>query len=69
MGCAYGFSCGTGSYSETNSVNPDPKNFKIIKTEITQFDTTIMLVNYPNCTTFGGNKLLLLKGLWNTINL
>jgi hypothetical protein len=23
-----------------------------------------MKVNYPNCTTFGGDKLLLLRGIW-----
>jgi len=46
-------------------VNPDPRNFKVIWATAVN-GNTIMMVNYPNCTTFGGNKLLLLRGVWPT---
>lgn len=39
------------------SINPDPKNFKIIKEEKIN-DLTIVEVVYPDCTNFEGKKLM-----------
>jgi len=40
-----------------NSVNPDPSSFKVKK--FYKFNGLfVSLVNYPNCTTFEGNKIL-----------
>ena len=41
--------------------NPNPWNFKILKTE--QFKNAhVLLIQYPDCTTFEGTKLLVIKG-------
>lgn len=40
---------------------PDPYKFKIIKHEKVG-GGTIVLANYEGCISFGGNKLMLLKG-------
>lgn len=41
--------------------NPDPKNFKILKfEEIGNY--TVLKVNYPNCTNFEGNKIMVYFG-------
>mgnify|MGYP001768859262 CR=1 FL=1 len=37
--------------------NPNPKNFEIINI-ITVNGYTIMLINYPDCTNYEGNKIL-----------
>lgn len=42
----------------TPSINPDPYRYKILRS---YYDGHLLLVNYPDCTSFGGNKLLLLK--------
>jgi hypothetical protein len=43
---------------QTTSPNPDPKNFKIIKMEsVGRFQ--ILKINYPDCTNFEGNKILI----------
>lgn len=74
MGCAFvKFSCSgaspqTPSYSVMNSVekieyaspNPNPFKFKVLKEEHLERGM-ILLVNYEGCTTFNGNKLLLLR--------
>jgi len=73
-------SCGTGAgvavMAETfgvsqrridTSPNPNPWNFEINWIEYPCYDrATLMSVTYPNCTTFEGNKLLLLKGRWTS---
>lgn len=43
-------------------VNPKPHHFKIKKLEVVS-KNTILLVNYPNCITFKGDKLLLVRGI------
>lgn len=45
-------------------VNPNPYKFSIIEREYHKDirTMTIALVNYPNCTTFHGDKLLLIRG-------
>lgn len=45
------------SLGNSTAPNPDPKNFKILKTfELGGF--TVAEVQYPGCTTFGGRKVL-----------
>lgn len=41
---------------------PDPFKFTIIKKEVIG-NYTLVLANYNGCTTFGGNKLILVKGI------
>ena len=40
--------------------NPDPRNFKIIRAS-TIGNHMVVLVNYPDCINFKGNKILLFK--------
>jgi len=42
-------------------LNPDPKRFKIIRQEHF-YPYTLLWVNYPNCTNFEGNKILVFRG-------
>jgi hypothetical protein len=48
--------------------NPNPWNFTVnwIEYPCAYNRSTIMSVRYPDCTTFGGNKLLLLRGRWTS---
>lgn len=42
--------------------NPDPANYKIVKAkEIGNF--LIVMLNYPDCTNYEGNKILLFQGV------
>ena len=41
---------------------PDPYNFDIVKIQFVA-GNTIVMANYPGSLTFGGNKLMLLKGI------
>jgi hypothetical protein len=52
------FSISSGS--TTTPPNPDPKNFKILMVSIAKGARSICIVevNYPGCTTFEGNKIL-----------
>lgn len=43
--------------------NPNPFKFIILDEKIVN-KKSILLVKYKGCTTFGGKKLLLLKGKW-----
>jgi hypothetical protein len=40
--------------------NPDPENYKIIKSTYVK-NYLIILINYPDCTNYEGNKILLFK--------
>lgn len=51
---------GSGSGSVAQSVNPDPKNFKVLRLEQVG-KCLVVLVNYPNSTNFEGNKILLFR--------
>ena len=42
--------------------DPNPQIFTIASKEIVN-NNTLLLVHYPNCTTFNGLKLLLIQGL------
>lgn len=44
----------------TNPVNPNPKNFRIIKHQHIRH-YLVMHVVYPNCTNFEGNKILVFR--------
>ena len=43
---------------EKSLPNPDPKNFKIIKAN-QNGRFLLILINYPDCTNYEGNKILL----------
>lgn len=48
---------------ETEDVrNPDPTKYKIILHK-EQNGFLLVLINYPNCTNYEGNKILLYKGV------
>jgi hypothetical protein len=40
---------------------PDPYNFKLVELRLVN-GNTIITANYPGSLTFGGNKMMLLKG-------
>ncbi|RJQ25013.1 hypothetical protein C4577_06420 [Candidatus Parcubacteria bacterium] len=42
--------------------NPDPNNYKIVKAEEVN-GYLILMINYPDCTNYEGNKILLFKGV------
>jgi hypothetical protein len=44
--------------------NPNPKAFKVLR-EVKINGRSILLVKYYGCTTFNGEKLILLKKIWN----
>lgn len=44
-------------YETVRLPNPDPKNFKIIKSESINLNV-IVWVNYPDCTNYEGDKIL-----------
>lgn len=41
---------------------PDPTKFKILRLEHS-YGNTIILANYEGCQTYGGDKLMLLRGI------
>lgn len=41
--------------------NPDPKNFKIVKFDQIK-NYLVVMVNYPDCTNYEGNKILIYYG-------
>jgi hypothetical protein len=51
----------TGNLDSLYPTDPNPFIFKVLDREIIN-NNLILLVKYPNCTTFSGKKLLLLKG-------
>jgi len=59
------FSNWTGNYqSPAVTGNPDPQNFKIIKTKTIGIHSLIY-VNFPDCKNYGGDKILLIVGMTN----
>lgn len=53
------FSC---SSSTKTAPNPNPKRFTI-KYSKQVGEYCLLRLNYPDCTTFGGDKVLVIKGL------
>ena len=60
--------CSSSGYGDFNpkkdnsNPNPDPKNYAISKTkQIEQF--LVVMINYPNCTNYEGNKILVYEGI------
>jgi len=51
--------CTSSPYAVSNS-NPDPNNFRVLE-EKAVGDYLMLLVNYPNCTNFEGDKILVFK--------
>ena len=45
-----------------NAPDPDPLNFNIIKIQQVG-DNLVVLINYPNCTNYEGNKICLFKSM------
>ena len=59
IGSSYKLSC---TYEETkvSPVDPNPARFKILKTR--QYSKkVVVLLEYPNCTNFEGNKILVFE--------
>lgn len=42
----------------TTNPNPNPKNFKILKS-YSEGDNVLLMVKYPNCTNYEGKKVML----------
>jgi hypothetical protein len=60
-------SCSSSPYATKDS-NPNPKVYKI--TRVFNFGKNLaILVTYPNCTNFEGNKILVYKNIHNLENL
>ncbi len=51
-----------GPFRFQPSPNPDPSNYKIIKSEKIN-NHLIVLINYPDCTNYEGNKILVFEKL------
>ncbi len=52
----------SASTTEPKLPNPDPTNYKVVKAE--QVGTFLVLkINYPDCTNYEGNKILVFRGL------
>lgn len=68
MGCSP-FKLSSSSYDGSpnscpapDTKNPDPNNYKIVDHKKVG-DFLIIQINYPNCTNFEGNKILVYKGV------
>lgn len=58
MGMCPLFSSSSNDYSVPNPANPDPMNFEI-KLANQVNGNVVLLINYPNCTNFKGDKILI----------
>ena len=53
---------GTASYQQSIDPNPDPNNYKVVQAyEKGQF--IVLKINYPNCTNYEGNKILVFSNV------
>lgn len=50
------------SYTPPPNPNPDPANYKVVLAE-EHGNYLIVKLNYPNCTNFEGNKILVFQGI------
>lgn len=56
-----GRSPSSSRYEQPRLPNPDPSNYKIVKSrQIGEY--LLMMINYPDCTNYEGNKILLFRG-------
>lgn len=65
MGCFKKYISSTNSHMFTSSkvnINPNPSKFKI-KEMIQSGIYLIVEINYPNCTNYEGNKILVFKNI------
>ena len=63
MGLSFGVSnCSCDSLMVKKDINPDPDNFKIKKAKLIR-DFIILFVNYPDCTNYEGNKILVFEDI------
>jgi hypothetical protein len=53
---------------DDKTTNPDPSNFVIIKSERIN-DYLLILINYPDCTNYEGNKILVYDKLFAFSNI
>lgn len=61
MGIGPGYKCKSSGWTGSASIgNPNPKNYKIIKAEEVNGNLVIM-INYPDCTNYEGNKILVYR--------
>ncbi len=54
-----------GRRGKKHPADPDPTNFKIIDSKIVGGYTCLVVI-YPNCTTFGGKKFIILLGEYSS---
>lgn len=54
----------SSSLGDYSAPNPNPLSFKVVRHDIVN-NHSIMLVKYFGCTTFDGLKLLVLNEIWN----
>jgi len=69
MGCIKHFSCGSNNNDNLNdliltntSPNPNPYRFKILRSKLIG-KYLITKVNYPDCNTFEGNKIMIYENI------
>jgi hypothetical protein len=51
-----------GSTNSTTSPNPNPSNF-VIKDALQIREYAVLKVHYPGCTTYNGDKILVINGI------
>lgn len=56
-----GKSCNCGCNCKSDCPNPNPMRYSIKRVQ-KEGDFLIIKINYPDCTTFEGNKILVYKG-------
>jgi hypothetical protein len=52
----------TTTPTNSDPKNPDPKNYQIVKA-LERNGFLVVIINYPDCTNYEGNKILLFKNL------
>ena len=64
MGCSP-FKVSKSNYinnEKVKDINPQPNNYKIVKAEEIN-NYLVVMINYPNCTNYEGNKILVYKDI------
>ena len=56
------FSSGRSEAGVFKDTDPNPKLFRMVIHKCKQIgENSLLFINYPNCTTFDGNKIILIK--------